>query len=67
MYHSLVGKNTKRIIKEKKLFQYKVAEQIGLHPKVFNAMLNNRRTISDQEIILIARALQVEPNELFRE
>lgn len=66
MCTSLVAKNTKRIIKEKGLLQYAVAERLKMRPKTFNNMLNDRKIITDVDIINIANALNVEPNELFR-
>lgn len=66
MYSSLVAKNTKRIIKEKGLFQKAVAKQLGIKSKTLNDMLNNRKIIKDTDIIEISKTLGVEPNELFK-
>lgn len=62
---SEVATNTKRMIKEKGLLQKKVAERAGYDMKTFNNMLNGRKLITDCDIIPIAQALDVEPNELF--
>ncbi len=62
---SEVATNIKKMIKEKGLLQKKVAERAGYDIKVFNNMLNGRKIITDCDIMPIAHALEVEPNELF--
>ena len=44
---SIVAKNAKRIIWEKGYKQKAIAERAGYSVNVFNAMLNNRRSIID--------------------
>jgi len=62
---SIVAKNAKRIIWEKGYKQKAIAERAGYSVNVFNAMLNNRRSIIDKDVVRIAQALNVTPNELF--
>ena len=45
---SIVAKNAKRIIWEKGYKQKAIAERAGYSVNVFNAMLNNRRSIIDK-------------------
>mgnify|MGYP000795546220 CR=1 FL=1 len=62
---SEIAENVKSIIKEKGLLQKAVAKRAGYGQKAFNNMLNNRKVITDRDIIPIAKALDVEPNVLF--
>lgn len=66
MYVSIVASNAKKIIKKKGLLQYAVAREMKMNPKAFNAMLNNRKIITDLDVARLSRVLNVEPNELFR-
>lgn len=66
MYVSIVASNAKKIIKKKGLLQYAVAREMQMKPKAFNAMLNNRKIITDLDIARLAKVLNVEPNELFK-
>lgn len=66
MIKSEIAENIKSIIKEKGFLQKAIAERAGYSVKTFNAMLNHRKVIKDSDIIPIAKALNVEPNELFR-
>lgn len=60
-----VAANIKRIITGKGLKQSYIARKIGYSVNQFNAMLNNRKIIKSSDIVPIAKALDVEPNELF--
>lgn len=62
---TLVAKNVYRILDEKCLVQSKVGEKAGYQPNLFNAMLRNRKRITDSDIIRIAKVLDVTPNDLF--
>lgn len=66
MQQTLVGKNTKRIIKERKIKQKDVAIICGYDPKDFSQMLNGYLSIRDNDIIKIKEGLNVEFNDLFR-
>ena len=61
----IVADNAKRIIEEKGLKQSFVATRACYHVKTFNAMLNGRKVIKDIDVLRIANALEVTPNELF--
>lgn len=62
---SRVAENTRRIIAEKGFKQKAVAARAGIPAGSFSAMMNNRKVIRDVDIISIANALSVTPNELF--
>ena len=63
---SIVAGNTKRIIKNGCFKQGAIAERAGYDPKQFSNMLNGRKIISDVDVMKIANALGVEPNDLYR-
>lgn len=65
MYKSLIANNTKRIIAYKGLKMRAVAAKAGLSDKQFSALLNNRKVTKDVDILAIANALEVTPNDLF--
>ncbi len=65
MVVSIIGTNTKRIISERGLKQCAVAARAGYSDKQFSALLNGRKIIKDTDVIAIANALDVTPNELF--
>ena len=65
MSNSIVAKNTKRIIEARGLKKSAVAIQAGFSVQQFSAILNNRKIVKDTDIIAIANALCVTPNELF--
>lgn len=58
--------NIRRIIKRKGLKQCSVAEKAGFTPNTFSSMLNERKVITAEHIPSIARALNVDVNELFK-
>lgn len=62
---SSIALNVRKIIKDKGLKQYAVAEKAGFSHQSFNNMLNGRKLIADFDIPPIANALSVTPNELF--
>ena len=66
MENSVVAKNARRIIEERGLKQVRVAERANIPAKVFNHLLCGRKVMRDIEIIAIANALDVTPNELFQ-
>ena len=65
MTHTAVPENTKRIIEGKGLKQKAVAEKAGFSIQQFSALLNHRKIIKDVDIVAIANALDVTPNDLF--
>lgn len=65
MEKSLVAENTRKIIEEKGMKHRAVAAKAGFSVKQFSALLNDRRTIRDSDIVAIANALNVTPNDLF--
>lgn len=65
MERSIIAENTKKIIASKGLKRKAVAERAGFSEKQFSALLNNRRIIKDLDVVAIANALDVTPNDLF--
>ena len=65
MQETIIGKNVKRIIKQRNIKQKDVAGICGYDPKVFSNMLNGYLTIRDSDIIKIKNGLNVGYNELF--
>lgn len=57
--------NIRRIINERGMKQYAVAEKAGYTKQQFNAMLTGRRLITDIDICRITMALDVDANTLF--
>ena len=66
MQDTLVGKNVKRIIKNRNVRQKDIAIACGYDPKKFSNMLNGYMTIKDTDIKRIKNGLGVEYNELFK-
>lgn len=64
-YNGSVAENIKAIINEKGLKQKTVAKKAGFGEKDFSAMMTNRRIIKVSEVMDIANALGVEPNDLY--
>lgn len=64
-YSGSVAKNIKQIIAKTGIKQKTVAEKAGFDEKEFSAMMNNRRIIRADEIMDIANALGVTPNDLY--
>lgn len=65
LYNGCLAKSIKGVIKQKGLKQKNVAEKAGFSEKEFSAILNNRRIIRVDEVMDIANALGVTPNELY--
>ena len=65
MYKSVVAENVKRIIAEKCLSKGAIGKRAGYGIQKFSNMLNGRKIITDADVINIAIALDVEPNELY--
>ena len=62
---SIVMTNVRRIISERGLKQGIVACKGGYSYQVFNNLMNDRKTVTDEDVIKLSKALDVTPNELF--
>lgn len=62
---SATAENIKVLIEKKCFKQSSVARKAGYSVKTFNNMLNGRKLITDIDVVKIAEALGVSPNELF--
>ena len=65
MIHTAIADNTKRIIAERGLKNRAVAEKAGFSVQQFSALINKRKIIKDTDVMAIANALEVTPNDLF--
>lgn len=54
------------IIEERGLKQIYIAQKAGYSKQALNDMLNGRRLIRPQDIVTLAKALEVEPAQLFQ-
>lgn len=63
--NSPIAENIKRIIVCKGIKQRFIADFAGFSENEFSAMLNGRKIIRATDLPLIAKALEVTPNELF--
>ncbi|MCM1336007.1 MAG: helix-turn-helix domain-containing protein [Bacteroides sp.] len=66
MSKNIISQNVKRIIEEKGLKQKSVAQKGGYKPQQFSNMLSGRKIIGGLDVLRIANALDVTPNDLFR-
>ena len=62
---SIVAENTRNIIKAKGLKNKVVAERAGYTEQKFSRLLNGQKVIESMDILKIAKALDVTPNDLF--
>lgn len=60
-----VAENIAKIIMDLDLKQRAVAKKAGFEPQTFSDMLNGRKLIKLCDVVNIAEALGVSPNELF--
>lgn len=65
MIQSNIAENTKRIIERRGLKHKAIAQRAGFSIQQFSALLNHRKVIKDIDVIAIANALDVTPNDLF--
>ncbi len=63
--NTVVIPNIRRIINERGLKQYAVAEKAGYTKQQFSAMLTGRKLITDVDICKITSVLDVDANALF--
>jgi len=62
---SIVAEKTKEIMNDRCLKQGLIAKKAGYDGKVFSNMMNGRKIITDQDVLRIAKALDVDANQLF--
>lgn len=62
---SIIAENTRNIIKERGLKNKAVAERAGYTEQKFSRILNGQKIIESNDILRIANALDVTPNDLF--
>lgn len=62
--NEIVAPEIRRIIRERGLKQYAVAEKAGYTKQQFSAMLTGRKLITDADILKIIIALDVDANTL---
>lgn len=65
MIQTAIADNTKRIIAERGLKNRAVAERAGFSVQQFSALINKRKIMKDTDVMAIANALGVTPNDLF--
>ncbi len=62
---NLVSGNIRKIINEKGLIQKRVAQKADIEEKAFSNMLTGKKKICGTDLLNIAKALNVTPNDLF--
>ena len=62
---SIVMSNVRRIIFEQGYKQKAIAARAGYTYQQFNNLLNDRKVVTDEDVIKLSEALKVTPNELF--
>lgn len=60
-----INEQIKTFIDEKGFKQGAIARKAGYSEKLFSAMMTGKRKIYAEDIVPIAKALDVEPNDLF--
>ena len=60
-----VARNIKRIIVERGLKQYVIAQAAGYSAVQISDMINGRKVIKPRDIVALAGALEVDAGELF--
>lgn len=63
----VVNRNLRRILKSEDKKSTAVAERAGMRKDTFSRIINCRRPVYADEVIPLARALNVSVEELFRE
>lgn len=63
---SIVATNVNRIIEEKGYKKSAIARKANMKPQDISDILAGRKVIRAEHIPLLANALEVEPNDLFR-
>ncbi len=49
----------RKLIKEKRLFLYEVAEQVGIAPSNFSAWFRNEKSMSDERLARVKEAVDI--------
>ncbi len=65
MVSTCISENIRRIAAQKGFKHNAVAQKAGLSEQQFSSLLNGRRLIKDCDVVAIANALGVTPNDLF--
>lgn len=65
VYNEPIAKQISLIIENKGLKKCKVAQRANIPPQMLSEMLNGRRIIKACDIPKIAKALEVDPNDLY--
>ena len=65
MYKSIIAENIKGIISKKFRSKGAIARKAGYDTNKFSNMIHGRKIITDVDVMNIANALEVEPNELY--
>ena len=65
--NGMVPEAIRKIIDQKGLKPQTVANRAGMKPQALNDILNHRRMLKPYDIIPIATALGVTPNDLFQD
>lgn len=63
--NSVVPENIERVIREKGIKQCAIAKKAGYSKQQFSDMMNGRKIIKAIDILIIANALGVTPNDLY--
>ena len=58
-------KNIKQLLKQRGLKQKYIAQKAGYSEKDFSAMINGRKNIYDDDVLIISKAFGLTPNDLF--
>lgn len=61
---SAIANNIKKIIRKRGMKQYIVAKKAGYSISQFNAMLNGRKIIRAEDIVVLADVLNATPNAI---
>lgn len=64
---SVVAGNVKRLIQERGIKQKFVADRAGMGDSMLSMKLNDLVRFNEDDIVRLCTALDVEPNELFKE
>lgn len=64
-YNGVIPQNVLKIIQDTGVKQCVIAERAGYTKQQFSDMLNGRKIIKAMDVLRIARALNVTPNDLY--
>jgi len=63
---TILGNNIRRTRKDKKMSQEQLAERVSLHRTYIGSVERGERNISIENIVAIARALDLVPDQLLK-